>query len=96
MNHHVRFQIQLGGGFFDHVKVCIFLAFGGTFGLPQGPPRDRTLQNMTFGMSFDSLMTIARKRNGSKKSQSLGSDIKHHITLKVENQKVQILHKECP
>ena len=26
------------GGIFDHVEVCIILAFGGTFGLPQGPP----------------------------------------------------------
>ena len=36
---------------------------------------------MTFGMSFDSLLTIVREINGSKKSQSLGSDIKRHITL---------------
>ena len=38
---------------------------------------------MTFGMSFDSLLTIAREINGSKKSQSLGSDIKRHITLRM-------------
>ena len=37
---------------------------------------------MIFGMSFDGLMTSARKRNGSKKSQSLGSEIMCHPTLK--------------
>merc|ERR1711923_480281 len=33
-------------------------------------------------MSFDSLMTSARKINGSKKSQSLRSEIMCHPTLR--------------
>ena len=27
MTHLVRFQIQLGAGIFEHLEVCIFLAF---------------------------------------------------------------------
>ena len=65
------------------LKFAYFRVFLITFGLPQGPLRSRTSPNMIFGMSFDGLMTSARKRNGSKKSQSLGSEIMCHPTLKV-------------
>ena len=76
-------KFSSGVAFLTMLKFAYFWHFGVHLGSHRGPLRDRTLQNMTFGMSFDSLMTIARKRNGSKKSQSLGSDIKRHITLKV-------------
>ena len=68
------------------LKFAYFRVFLITFGLLQGPLRSRTSHNMIFGMSFDGLMTSARKRNGSKKSQSLGSEIMCHPMLKVENQ----------
>ena len=66
------------------LKFAYFRVFLITFGLLQGPLRSRTSHNMIFGMSFDGLMTSARKRNGSKKSQSLGSEIMCHPTLKVK------------
>ena len=92
MNHHVRFRIQLKGGIFDHVEVCIFLAFGATFGLPQDALRSGTSPNMIFGMSFDSLMPLTRKINGSKKSQSLGSEIMCHHTLRLEREEIARLY----
>ena len=82
MKHQVRFQIQLGGGLFDHVEVCIFLAFGGTFGLPQEPPEEWDLLQHNIWDVYLKLNVISKKKNGSKKSQSLGSDVKCHITLR--------------
>ena len=38
---------------------------------------------MMFGLFFDTLMTSAKKRCESKKSQSLGSESMCHSTLKV-------------
>ena len=77
-------KFSSGVAFLTMLKFAYFWLLGVHLGSQRGPLRDSTLQNMTFGMSFDSLMTIARKRNGSKKSQSLGSDIMCHITLKVQ------------
>ena len=70
----VAFLTMLKFAYFWHLVVYL--------GSHRGPLSGRTSPKMIFGMSFDSLMTIARKRNGSKKSQSLGSDIKRHITLR--------------
>ena len=75
-------KFSSGVAFLTMLKFAYFWLLGVHLRSHKGPLRDRTLQNMIFWMSFDSLMTIARKRNGSKKSQSLGSDIKRHITLR--------------
>ena len=67
MNHQVRFQIQLGGGVFDHVEDYIFLAFGGTFGLPQEPPEEWDLLQHNIWDVYLKLNVISKKKNGSKK-----------------------------
>ena len=79
-------KFSLGVAFLTMLKFAYFRVFLITFGLPQGPLRNRTSPNMIFGMSFDGLMTSARKRNGSKKSQSLGSEIMCHPTLRFKFQ----------
>ena len=66
------------------LKSAYFWLLGVHLGSHRSPLRSGTSPNMIFGMSFDSLMPSTRKINGSKKSQSLGSDIKCHITLKVQ------------
>ena len=75
-------KFSSGVAFLTMLKFAYFRVFLITFGLPQGPLRSRTSPNMIFGMSFDGLMTSARKRNGSKKSQSLGSEIICHPMLR--------------
>ena len=77
-------KFSSGVAFLTMLKFAYFRVFLITFGLPQGPLRSRTSPNMIFGMSFDGLMTSARKRNGSKKSQSLGSEIMCHSMLKLK------------
>ena len=75
-------KFSSGVAFLTMLKFAYFWLLGVHLGSHRGPLRDRTLQNMIFWMFFDSLMTIARKRNGSKKSQSLGSEIMCHPTLR--------------
>ena len=75
-------KFSSGVAFLTMLKFAYFWLLGVHLGSYRGPLRDRFLHNMIFGMSFDSLMPSTRKINGSKKSQSLGSDIKCHITLK--------------
>ena len=70
MNHQVRFQIQLGGGLFDHVEVCIFLAFGGTFGLPQEPPEEWDLLQHNIWDVYLKLNVISKKKKWVKKNLS--------------------------
>ena len=88
-------KLSSGVAFLTMLKFAYFWLLGVHLGSQRGHLRDSTLQNMMFGMSFDSLMTIARKRNGSKKSQSLGSDIKRHITLRSKEALQELQDPNC-
>ena len=75
-------KFSSGVAFLTMLKSAYFWLLGVHLGSHRSPLRSGTSPNMIFGMSFDSLMPSTRKINGSKKSQSLGSDIKCHITLR--------------
>ena len=66
------------------MKSVYFWLLGVHLGSNMGPLSGRTSPDMIFGMSFDSLLTSARKRNESKKSQSLRSESMYHSTLKTK------------
>ena len=76
-------KFSTGVAFLTMLKFAYFWLLGVHLGSYRSLLRGWTFSNIIFGMSFDSLMTSARKINGSKKSQSLRSEIMCHPTLKV-------------
>ena len=77
------FIFSSGAAFFSMLNFAYIWLLGVHLGSHRGSLRSRTPPNIIFEMSFYSLMTSARKRNGSKKSQSLGSEIMCHSKLVV-------------
>ena len=75
-------KFSSGVAFLTMLKFAYFWHLGLYLGSHRGPLSGRTSPNMIFGMSFDSLMTSARKIHWSKKFQSLRSEVMCHPTLR--------------